>query len=158
MDDITIARVIHILAILFWIGGVAMVTTVLLPAVRRFKSPEEQLPFFDLVERRFAHQSRISTLLAGLSGLYMVWKLDAWDRFAQPSFWWMDAMVLVWLIFTLMLFVAEPLFLHRVLAERAKAAPEATFRLVARLHWALLTLSLVTLIGAAAAAHGLFFF
>ena len=158
MDDITIARVIHILAIIFWIGGVAMVTTVLLPAVRQFKSPDEQLAFFDKVERRFANQSRLSTLLAGLSGLYMVWKLDAWNRFADASFWWMDAMVLVWLIFTLMLFVAEPLFLHRWLEARAKAAPEATFRLVARLHWTLLMLSIVTVIGAAAGAHGLFFF
>ncbi len=158
MDDVTIARIIHILAIVFWIGGVAMVTTVLLPAVRRFKSPAERLQFFDMVERRFANQSRISTLLAGVSGLYMVWKLDAWDRFVEASFWWMDAMVLVWLIFTLMLFVAEPLFLHRWLEARAKAAPEATFRLVARLHWALLTLSLLTVIGAAAGAHGLFFF
>jgi len=118
----------------------------------------EQLQFFDRVERRFANQSRVSTLLAGLSGLYMVWKLDAWSRFAEASFWWMDAMVLVWLIFTLMLFVAEPLFLHRWLEARAKAAPEATFRVVARLHWTLLTLSLITVIGAAAGAHGLFFF
>ena len=158
MDDVTIARIIHLLAIVFWIGGVAMVTTVLLPAVRRFKSPVEQLQFFDRVERRFANQSRVSTLLAGLSGLYMVWKLDAWSRFAEASFWWMDTMVLVWLIFTLMLFVAEPLFLHRWLEARAKAAPEATFRVVARLHWTLLTLSLITVIGAAAGAHGLFFF
>jgi len=158
MDDLTLARIIHILAIVFWIGGVAMVTTVLLPAVRRFKSAEEQLGFFDTVERRFANQSRLSTLLAGLSGLYMVWKLGAWERFVEPSFWWMDAMVLVWLIFTLMLFVAEPLFLHRWLEERAKIAPEATFRLVARLHWVLLILSLITVIGAAAGAHGLFFF
>lgn len=158
MDDVTLARVIHILAILFWIGGVAMVTTVLLPAVRSFKSPDEQLQFFDLVERRFANQSRISTLVAGLSGLYMVWRLHAWDRFADAEFWWMDAMVLVWLIFTLMLFVAEPLFLHRWLERRAKAAPAATYRLVTRLHWALLTLSLITVIGAAAGAHGWFFF
>jgi uncharacterized membrane protein len=158
MDDVTLARVIHILAIVFWIGGVAMVTTVLLPAVRRLKSPEERLQFFDMVERRFANQSRVSTLVAGLSGLYMVWRLNAWNRFALASFWWMDAMVLVWLIFTLMLFVAEPLFLHRWLEERAKAAPEATFRLVTRLHWALLSLSLITLIGVAAGAHGWFFF
>ncbi len=158
MDDIAIARVIHILAIVFWIGGVAMVTTVLLPAVGQFKSPDGRLAFFDKVERRFANQSRVSTLLAGLSGLYMVWKLNAWSRFAYASFWWMDAMVLVWLIFTLMLFVAEPLFLHRWLEKRAKTAPEATFRFVARLHWTLLTLSVITVIGAAAGAHGLFFF
>src|SRR6516165_9087229 len=41
--------------------------------------------------------------------------------------WWMHAMVGVWFVFTLMLFVAEPLFLHRRLLGRAKVEPEATF-------------------------------
>ena len=35
MDDVTIARVIHILAVLHWIGGLWLVTFVLLPAVGR---------------------------------------------------------------------------------------------------------------------------
>jgi uncharacterized membrane protein len=43
MDDVTLARAIHVLAVVLWIGGVALVTTVLLPAVRRFKSPEERI-------------------------------------------------------------------------------------------------------------------
>jgi uncharacterized membrane protein len=30
-----IARALHVLAVVLWIGGVAMVTTVLLPALRR---------------------------------------------------------------------------------------------------------------------------
>jgi uncharacterized membrane protein len=158
LDDVTIARAIHVLAIVFWIGGVAMVTTVLLPAVRRFKSADEQVAFFEAVEGRFASQSRLSTLLAGLSGFYMVARLDLWDRFALASFWWMDAMVLVWLIFTAMLFIAEPLILHRWFLARAKRAPENTFRLIQRLHWTLLTLSLVTILGAVAGAHGFYFF
>jgi len=54
MDDVALARAIHDIAVMFLIGGVAMVTTVLVPAVRRFKSPEERTGFFDLVERRFA--------------------------------------------------------------------------------------------------------
>ncbi len=66
-----IARAIHVIAVVFWVGGVAMVTTVLLPAVRRFKAPEERVIFFELVEQRFAQQARVSTLIAGLSGFYM---------------------------------------------------------------------------------------
>ena len=158
MDDVTLARALHVLAIVFWIGGVAMVTTVLLPAVRRFKSPEEQVAFFEAVEHRFATQSRVSTLLAGLTGLYMIVRLDLWSRFAELGFWWMHGMVLVWLIFTAMLFIAEPLFLHRWLRARAKVAPAATFRLIQALHWSLLVLSLLTLFGAVAGAHGLYFF
>ena len=57
MDDVALARVLHVVAVVFWIGGVAMVTTVLLPAVRRFKEPAERVAFFETVERRFAGQA-----------------------------------------------------------------------------------------------------
>ncbi|MGE5146002.1 MAG: hypothetical protein ACM3N5_04600 [Candidatus Eiseniibacteriota bacterium] len=158
MDDIAVARVIHILGVVVWIGGVALVTSVLLPAVRGFKAPAERVAFFEAVERRFARQARVATLFVGLSGLYMIARLDLWDRFADPSYWWMHAMVALWAIFSLMLFVLEPLFLHRWFLRRAERAPEATFALVARLHWVLLTLSLVTVAGAVAGAHGWLWF
>ena len=154
MDDVTLARILHVLAVILWIGGVAFVTTVVLPAVRRLKAPHERIEFFEAVERRFAWQARVTTLVAGVSGLHMIEKLNLWSRFASLQFWWMHAMVAVWAIFTFMLFIAEPLFLHKKLFERAKAEPEATFRLVQRMHWALLLLSLVTILGALAGAHG----
>ena len=91
--------------------------------------------------------------LTGLSGLYMVVRLDLWDRFLSVEYWWMHAMVAVWLLFTLMLFITEPPFLDRWLLARAKARPEATFKLIARLHWILLALSLITLIGAVLGTH-----
>ena len=157
MDDVTVALAIHVAAIVLWIGGVAMVTTVLLPAVRRLKAPRERLAFFAAIEHRFAWQARATTLLAGASGLYMVHRLGLWDAFATRAGWWLDAMALVWLLFTAMLFIAEPLFLERWLAARAERAPEATFALVQRLHWLLLALSLVTVLGAVAGSHGLTF-
>jgi uncharacterized membrane protein len=153
MDDVTLARAIHVLAVVLWIGGVALVTTVLLPAVRRLKSPEERIAFFESVEQRFASQSRVTTMLAGLSGLHMIYRLDLWGRFASAEFWWMHAMVGVWLLFSLLLFIAEPLFLHHWFLARA-AAPDSTFRLVQWLHWVLLTLSILTILGAVAGSHG----
>ena len=67
-------------------------------------------------------------------------------------------MIAVWLLFTVVLFVAEPLFLHRWLLARAKAKPETTFRLLEWLHWLWLILSLVTVAGAVAGTHGLLLF
>jgi uncharacterized membrane protein len=154
MDDVALARVIHVLGVVWWIGGVAMVTTVVLPAVRGFAAPAERIAFFEAIERRFARHARIATLLVGLSGLYMIVELDLWDRFADADYWWMHAMVAVWAIFSLMLFVLEPLFLHRWFRRRAQRAPEATYALTARLHAVLLALSLVTIFGAVAGAHG----
>ena len=158
MDDIAIARAFHVLAVVLWIGGVGFVTTALLPAIRHDVNPSERLARFDAVERRFAWQARITTLVAGLSGFYMTMRLDLWDRFRSVSFWWMDAMVLVWLLFTMMLFVAEPLFLHRWLHARAEADPDATFHLIERWHRVLLTLSLITIFGTVAGSHGLLLF
>jgi uncharacterized membrane protein len=156
MDDVAFARALHVLSVVWWIGGVAFVTTVLLPALRR-RPAEERLSAFDALERRFSHQARIATLVAGASGLYMIIRLDLWDRFHAAAFWWMHGMLLVWLLFATMLFVAEPLFLHRWLAARARRAPDATFRLVEWLHRFLLVLSLITILGAVAGSHGLFF-
>ncbi len=153
MSDFSIAIAIHVLAVVLWIGGVGMVTTVLLPAVRRMKKAEEQLVFFDAIERRFASQARVTTLIAGLSGFYMVDRLHLWGELLTVAYWWLDAMVLVWILFTLMLFVAEPLFLHRWLTARARRAPDSTFALVQRFHWVLLILSLATIFGAAAGSH-----
>jgi uncharacterized membrane protein len=146
--------VLHVLGVVLWIGGVAMVTTVLLPAVRRFKLPQERVDFFESIEKGFARQARWTTLLTGLSGFYLAYVLDAWDRFRQPDFWWMHAMVIVWSVFTLMLFVLEPLWLHRWLHTRAQRDPDRTFILIQRLHWLLLVLSLLTVAGAVAGSHG----
>ena len=142
------------LAVVLWIGGVAFVTAVLLPAVRQHVPPAQRLPFFDRIERRFAWQARVTTLLAGVTGFWMTARYDLWPRFAQPEFWWMHAMVLVWALFTLMLFVLEPLVLHRWLGARHARDPGSTFALVQRLHWILLTASLITVFGAVAGSHG----
>ena len=133
----------------------AFVTTVLLPTVRDLSTPAERVIFFETVERRFGRQARVTTVLAGLSGFYMVVRLDLWNRFLSVEYWWMHAMVAVWLLFTLMLFVAEPLFLDRWLRARASSRPESTFALVERLHWILLVLSLITLIGVVLGSHGM---
>jgi len=157
MTDLIVARVVHVLAILLWIGGVAMVTTVLLPAVRKMKTPRERIAFFDKIERGFARQARITTLIAGASGFYLVVRLGAWSRFGYVEYWWMHAMVLVWTLFTLVLFVLEPLFLHRWISERARRDPDATLSMISRLHWALLGLSLLAIAGAIAGSHGFSF-
>ncbi|MDE8650627.1 hypothetical protein [Novosphingobium album (ex Liu et al. 2023)] len=153
MDDFTLARVLHIVAIVPWIGGVAFVTTVLMPAVRRHNPPEERLIAFHRFEAGFAWQARIWIGLAGLSGLWMIHRADLWYRFADPRFWWMHAMVAVWAVFAAMLYLIEPLFLHRRM-ERSRS-PDRDFARMERMHLLLLLVSLITIIGAMAGAHGL---
>ena len=68
-------------------------TTVLLPAVRDLHAAAERVDFFETVERRFGNQARVTTVLAGLSGFYMLVRLDLWDHFLSLEYWWMHAMV-----------------------------------------------------------------
>jgi uncharacterized membrane protein len=157
MDDLIIARAVHVVGVVLWIGGVAFVTTVLLPGVRRVKNPQERVSFFERIERNFAWQARLTTLLVGISGFYMTAVLNLWDRFNNPAYWWMHAMVFVWVVFTVMLFVAEPLFLHRWFINRATEEPESTFLLIERLHRVLLAVSILTVLGAVAGSHGMLF-
>ena len=154
MNDVAVARALHVLGVIIWIGGVGFVTTVLLPAIRRLEAPSERVALFERIEGRFAWQARGTTLLVGISGFYITAAWDLWDRFLSIHFWWMHAMVLVWLLFTLMLFVAEPLYLHRWFLRAADKHPERVFRLIERMHWVLLTLSLLTVTGAVAGSHG----
>ncbi|MFV0305118.1 MAG: hypothetical protein ACK5IC_06535 [Moheibacter sp.] len=157
MEYFTLARVLHIVGVVLWIGGVAMVTSVIIPAVKKLKSKQEQIETFEQIEGRFAIQAKFSTLLTGLTGFFMVYELDAWQRFLHYQYWWMHAMVLVWLIFTIILFVLEPFVLHKLFKKQMERNPERAFKIIHRAHWVLLTLSLITIIGAVAGSHGWFF-
>lgn len=154
MDDLTIARALHILAIVHWIGGVSLVTLVLLPGITRSVPVADRLDLFEMIEGRFAFQARLSTLIAGGTGFYMTHRLDAWHRFNDPAYFWMHAMVAIWAIFTFVLFVAEPLFLHRWFHKRAAIEPERTFALVLKMHRVLLAASLATIGISVLGAHG----
>ena len=54
MDDLVLARAIHVIAVLFWIGGVGFVTWVVMPALRASERPVERLARFHRIEGRFA--------------------------------------------------------------------------------------------------------
>ncbi len=156
--DITIARIVHVLSVVLWIGGVGFVTTVLFPAVRRANAPQDRLAAFLRFEGAFSWQARISVALAGLSGLYMTARLDIWTRFISSTYWWMDVMVALWAAFALMLFVLEPLVLHRRLEQSvADGRSSALFDRMERFHRIMLALSLTTVVGAVGGSHGLFY-
>jgi uncharacterized membrane protein len=149
-----LARIVHVLGVVVWIGGVAFVTTVLIPAIRRLPSDAERIQLFEQLEGRFASQARIATLLTGGSGFYMLHSMDAWNRYLDPAFWWIHLMTFVWLAFTIVLFVLEPAFLHRNFVALATRDSDRAFRLLHRMHWLLLTLSVAAIIGAVAGSRG----
>ena len=154
MYDVILARALHVLAIVHWIGGLAFVTLIILPLSRSGAG----MALFQAVEQRFSAQVRLSVPLAGATGLWMTYRLDLWARFSDPHFWWMSAMLGLWLIFMLLLCIIEPLVHHnsKALADANivsdKAAP--MLRKMALGHKILLFSAAVTVLGAVAGAQG----
>jgi uncharacterized membrane protein len=154
LDDLALARAIHVLALVHWIGGVAIVTTIVLPRARQMADVKEAVAAFEEFERRFAPQARISISLAGLSGIYMLAKLDAWSRFQYASFWWLHLMVAVWGLFAVMIYVLEPLVIHRLFRDFALRQTDRALTLAMRLHAIALFISALAIGAGVLGAHG----
>jgi uncharacterized membrane protein len=156
IDDLILARALHVLAIVHWIGGVGFVTLVVLPYAIASSSAAEGFALFDAVERRFASQVRLSIPIAGAAGLWLTYRMDLWERFRDVHFWWMGAMLGLWLVFTTLVFVVEPLLNDRF-EKMAARDPSTALDRLSRVHGVLLTVAALTILGAVAGAHGLLF-
>ena len=154
IDYFALARAVHVLALVHWIGGVAVVTTIVLPNARKISDPAQAVAAFESFEYRFASQVRISILLVGLSGLYMLDALDAWNWFEDLSFWWLDLMVAVWTVFAVMVFVLEPLLIHQTFHRYALREKDRAFALAIRLHAIALTVSAIAIGAGVLGANG----
>src|SRR3546814_20533161 len=67
-DDVVIARALHVLAVVHWIGGVSMITIVTLPAVARSLDRAGRLAMFEAIEGWLPRPARGSVTLAGPRG------------------------------------------------------------------------------------------
>lgn len=150
----TLARAVHVLSVVHWIGGLAIVTTIVLPAAKQMEKPQDALASFEMFERRFARQARWSVALAGISGAYMFGSSYEWHRLFESSHWWLELMIAVWLLFALMLFVLEPLLLHEMFRRFALEQPKRAYELALRLHAVALVASLFAIGAGVMGAHG----
>ena len=157
MSDITLARAIHIASIVLWIGGVGFVTIIVLPVLKNRFQPLQQEFIFDALESRFSALAKALVLIAGLSGFYMTYRLGLWYRFVDLNFFWMHAMVFIWVLFTLALFMVEPLLRHRTAQKTDCARSSANFQRIRLIHWALLIASLLTVVASVLGSHGFFY-
>jgi uncharacterized membrane protein len=153
-DDFALARAIHVLALVHWIGGLSVVTSIILPRARALPDAREAVAAFEAFERRFAQQVRISILLVGLSGFYMIMKLDGWDRFGDATFWWLDLMVALWVAFALMVYILEPLVIHRMFHDFALLQKDRAFALATVLHAVALCVSACAIVAGVLGALG----
>ncbi|RKF17990.1 hypothetical protein DBZ36_12140 [Alginatibacterium sediminis] len=148
-----LARALHVVAVVLWIGGVAFVTTVLIPAIRSSQSAQNRILIFEQLEGKFSFQAKLTTQLTAATGFYMLYVMNGWSTMS----WWLVLMIVIWAIFTLVLFVLEPLFLHRWFHQQANQNNERAFKFLQIMHTVLLSISLVAVFCGVAGVHGLFY-
>ncbi len=107
MTTYNVLVALHVLGVVWWIGGVALVTCVLLPSLQRLPA-DDRLTGIRRFEHRFAPQARIAVVLVGITGAWML-SVTSWTRAGFSHGWWLDLMLLVWVLFAVMLFIVEPL-------------------------------------------------
>lgn len=153
-----VARALHVLGVVLWIGGEALETFVVVPEIRRIGDPAERLDFFRRFERRFARHTVFTLALIIVTGIYMLIAQNAWWRFGDANYWWLHGMILVWSIcFVYVLFV-DRLWFMPWFERTFRRDSDRAFRAVLYQHWALLGLGLLTLVGAVAGSHGAMIF
>lgn len=147
-----VAITVHILGIVWWIGGLAFATLVFLPLLRSDLSSD---PFTRIraIEHRFAPQARIALTLVGLSGAYMLSVSGLWRALLYPAAWWLDLMILYWAFFALLLFVLEPTgIMKRIVFSGIDT--ERGFNRFHTIHKVLLAAGIVVIASAAISSHG----
>ena len=146
---IELARAAHVLGVVWWIGGVAMVTATLWPVLVRGSLAEpERLRLFREIRGRFVWQVRVAVLVVGATGAYLVSRLGGLARLDWAAGWWIDLMILTWGVFFMMLFVLEPLGVMQ--KTRLMQRPRAFLAM----HVVLLCLGLAAIAAAVIGSHG----
>jgi len=143
MAMFNILLAIHVLSVVWWLGGVFTVTASLLPLFNRLPA-DERVQWIERFEGRFANQARVAVLLAGISGFWMYALLPG----EITHTWWIGLMLLVWVLFAIVLYVAEPLHLP------AKLGVIQNPRKFLALHAVLLALALAAIAGGVIGARG----
>lgn len=156
-----IMHIIHLLTVILWIGGLAFVTTMVLPMAIKDPDPLRKVLTFQRIEHRFAPTAKWYNLITGASGFVMIfqmgWHKVLFTRQGIP----LTFMVLVWVFWFVMLFGLEPIVIKKMLERMAKSGEkmeiETVFARMNRMHWMMLIVSLAASAAGVLTAHGPFF-
>ena len=140
------ALTIHVLSVVIWIGGVAFVTLVTFPMILRMEKSLEMVMVFQGVEHRFGKIAKVMVILAGLSGLYLIF-----EKGLSLGVW---IMIVLWVVYASLLFGLEKMIFKKLFSRPDKQADMKTvFNALQIFHWVVLGLSLFAIAAGIYAAH-----
>ncbi|MFQ5428495.1 MAG: hypothetical protein ACE5EZ_05880 [Thermodesulfobacteriota bacterium] len=150
-------HVVHLIAVILWIGGLAFITTMIFPIIIKTADPLGKVLLFRKIEHRFARTARVYNIITGASGLimllYMGWQDALYTRHGLSLL----VMILIWVFWFIMLFGLEPLvirkMLERMMEKDTDLDIDAVFGRMNKMHWILLVVSLIAVASGACFAH-----
>jgi uncharacterized membrane protein len=79
---------LHLLATVTWVGSLAGISLLILPAMKRALSPETQLVFLEAMQKRLEPIAWFSMMLLVLTGLFQMSVDEHYDSFLSVSTQW----------------------------------------------------------------------
>jgi uncharacterized membrane protein len=134
-----IALIVHVASVVIWIGGVAFVTMVTFPMIMRVEKSLEQVLMFQGVEHRFSKIAKVMVILAGASGLALIY-----EKGLSPGVW---IMIFVWTFYASLLFGLEKIIFKKLFGEPSgeKQDTRKVFLILQIFHWFVLILSFLAI-------------
>ncbi len=140
------ALTVHILSVVIWIGGVSFVTLVTFPMILRMDKSLEMVLMFQGVEHRFGKIAKVMVLIAGLSGLYLIF-----EKGLSFGVW---IMIIVWAFYASLLFGLEKLIFKKLFSKpEDQSDMQKVFNLLQVFPWVVLGLSFLAIGAGIYAAH-----
>ncbi len=150
--------IIHILAVILWIGGLAFVTILIFPSLYRMEEALQKVLFFQRIEHRFAPLARIYSATVGITGIVMLIHTGWYKLLFTLEGLFLTIMFLIWVMWIVMLFGLEPLVIKKMLESMAKSGEkmeiDTVFKRMNVMHWVLLFVSMVAAASGIMFAHG----
>jgi uncharacterized membrane protein len=139
----SIVIVLHVVAVVLWIGGVGFVTMVLFPALQVMEDSMEKVRFFLRAEKRFSTLAKAYIVLVGITGALLFINRGGFGSLTTGEAYLLGFKVFVWLLFAILLFGAERRLMKVLIS--AQTAPDVAFRRLSLFHWVMLILSLIAI-------------
>ena len=151
-------HIVHLLAVILWIGGLAFVTAIVLPMAIKTPDALQKVLTFQRVEHRFAPLAKWFNIITGISGFVMVWLMGWHELYFTKAGLALTFMTAVWVFWFVMLVGLEPIVIRKMLEKMVREGDkmdiDGIFRKVKTLHWLMVAISLAAVAAGAFFAHG----
>jgi uncharacterized membrane protein len=126
---------------------------IVFPMITRMESSLEKIVLFQGIEHRFAKIAKLSVIIVGLTGAWLLYITDEWKILFKTTGIGPTLMLIVWVFYSLILLFESKLFKFIFRGNAQQDTSKVFFRLTV-FHWVILGLSLSAVVIGVWTGHG----